>query len=322
MTESAPPSSSPNPFDQWFQTSGLADLFDAAKTTPGLRDALAKARDLVEAPPVPVEERFDIHIAGGNGPLTARVYIPYGADPAPAPGLVFYHGGGFTIGSLDTYDPLCQRLAAVSGVRICSVAYRLAPEHPYPAAVEDALESFDAALGGALTSHGFDKTRLAVGGDSAGGNLAATIARERRDRVIFQLLLYPVLQLVQVKKDRPRWQEGPLLSTATLEEIKKRYLKDADPSDVRVSPLLAGDLKGLPPAWMLAAEFDPLLEEGEAYAAKLAAFGVPVERRVYKTAPHGFLNLSRVMPICITALEDAAKALAAGVARPARPTPA
>jgi len=311
-----------NPIDQWFKSSGLADLFDSAKTTPGLRDAMSKARDLVESPPVPVEQKYDIDIAGGDGPITARVYVPYGADPAPAPGLIFYHGGGFTVGSLDTYDPLCQRLAAVSGVRICSVAYRLAPEHPYPAAVEDALASFDAALGGALTSFGFDRTRLAVGGDSAGGNLAATLARERRDQVAFQLLLYPVLQLLQVKKDRPRWQEGPLLSTATLEEIKKRYLKGADAADVRVSPLLAADLKGLPPVWMLAAEFDPLLEEGEAYAAKLAAFGVPVERKVYKAAPHGFLNMSRIMPVCVTAIEDAAKALAKGVARPAGSTPA
>ncbi|MGJ3231560.1 MAG: alpha/beta hydrolase [Oceanicaulis sp.] len=311
-----------NPFDQWFKTSGLADLFDAAKTTPALREAVGKARDLVEAPPVPVEQRFDIDIAGGDGPLPARIYVPYGADPAPAPGLIFYHGGGFTLGSLDTYDPMCHRLAAVSGVRICSVGYRLAPEHPYPAAVEDALASFDAAAAGALTSFGFDRTRLAVGGDSAGGNLSATIARERRAQVAFQLLLYPVMQLVQVKKDRPRWQEGPLLSTATLEEIKKRYVKDADPADVRISPLLAGDLKGLPPAWMLAAELDPLNDEGEAYAAKLAAFGVPVERKMYKGVPHGFLNLSRIMPTCITALEDAAKALARGVSRPARITPA
>jgi acetyl esterase len=140
--------------------------------------------------------------------------------------------------------------------------------------------------------------------------------------VVFQLLLYPVLQLLQVKKDRPRWQEGPLLSTATLEEIKKRYVKGADPADIRISPLLAGDLRGLPPAFLLAAEFDPLLEEGEAYAAKLAAFGVPVERKVYKAAPHGFLNLSRIMPACVTALEDAAKALAQGVAKPSKPTPA
>jgi len=113
-----------------------------------------------------------------------------------------------------------------------------------------------------------------------------------------------------------------MLSTATLEEVKKRYLKGADPTDPRISPLMAGDLKGLPPAWMLAAEFDPLLEEGEAYASKLAAFGVPVERKVYATAPHGFLNLSRIMPVCITALEDAAKALAKGVTRLAPSTPA
>lgn len=306
----------PNQFQKFFDFSRLTEMFGGDKSTSGLRDLLARARDVVELPPPPVEKRLTVDVAGGNGPIAARVYVPYGAsEETPGPGLVFYHGGGFVIGSLDSYDPLCQRLAAVSGVRIVSIDYRLAPEHPYPAAVEDAFASFDAIAAGALTSFGFDPARLALGGDSAGGNLAATVARERRDRVVFQLLLYPLLQLVQVKKDRPRWQEGPLISVATLEEIVKRYLKDADRSDPRISPLMAADLKGLPPCWMLAAELDPLLEEGEAYAAKLAAFGVPVERKVFNGLPHGFLNLSRVVPATVPAIETAAKALAKGVAK-------
>ncbi|MFW6413367.1 MAG: alpha/beta hydrolase [Oceanicaulis sp.] len=306
----------PNQFQKLFDFSRLTEMFGGDKSTTGLRDLLARARDFVELPPPPVEKRLTVDVAGGNGPIAARVYVPYGAsEETPGPGLVFYHGGGFVIGSLDSYDPLCQRLAAVSGVRIVSIDYRLAPEHPYPAAVEDAFASFDAIAAGALRSFGFDPERLAVGGDSAGGNLAASVARERRGQVIFQLLLYPLLQLVQVKKDRPRWQEGPLLSAATLEEITKRYLHDADRNDPRVSPLLAEDLRGLPPCWMLAAELDPLLEEGEAYAAKLAAYGVPVERKIYNGLPHGFLNLSRVIPATVPAIETVGKALARGIER-------
>lgn len=304
-----------NQLQKLFEASGMAALFSEARSAAALRDALAKARDLVEAPPPPVERVATVDIAGGAGPIPARVYVPFGAsEETPGPGLIFYHGGGFVIGSLEAYDPLCQRLAAASGVRVCSIEYRLAPEHPFPAAVEDALASFDAARAGALVSFGFDPARLAVGGDSAGGNLAAIVAQERRDSVVFQLLLYPLLQLVEVRKPRPRWQDGPLLSTATLEGIVKRYLRDADPSDPRISPLLADDLRGLAPCWMLAAELDPLLAEGEAYAAKLAAWGVPVERKVWLGLPHGFLNLSRILPQTIAAIEGAAKALAAGVA--------
>ncbi|MBL4537360.1 MAG: alpha/beta hydrolase [Oceanicaulis sp.] len=301
--------SDPSLFDTWISQAGLNELFNPQKTVTAMRDAMARMEELVEVAPPPVEAIHDIEISGGAGARPARVYLPYGAQPDSGPGLIFYHGGGFMVGSLKSHDPLCRRLAAVSGVRICSVDYRLAPEHPFPAAVDDAFAAMDAALAGELSAYGFDVSRLAVGGDSAGGNLAASVARERRDQLHYQLLLYPLMQLLQTKKDRPRWQEGPLLSEFTLEEIRKHYIADADPADVRISPLLADDLQGLPPAYILAAEMDPLLDEGAAYRDRLTASGVPVEYKLWKTVPHGFLNMSRLFPACITAIEASARSL-------------
>ena len=301
--------SDPSIFDTWISQAGLNELFNPQKTVTAMRDAMARMEELVEVAPPPVEAIHDIEIAGGADARPARVYLPYGAQPDSGPGLIFYHGGGFMVGSLKSHDPLCRRLAAVSGVRICSVDYRLAPEHPFPAAVDDAFAAMDAALAGELSDYGFDADRLAVGGDSAGGNLAASVARERRDQLHYQLLLYPLMQLLQTKKDRPRWQEGPLLSEFTLEEIRKHYIADADPADVRISPLLADDLQGLPPAYILAAEMDPLLDEGAAYRDRLTASGVPVEYKLWKTVPHGFLNMSRLFPACISAIEASARSL-------------
>ena len=299
-----------NPIEDWFGQSGLADLFDPSKTAAGMRDALRNAQDLLEVSPPKVAGREDVTLESGETRVKARVYTPYGAEEARGPALVFFHGGGFVLGSLDGYDPLCQRLAAVSGLRVVSVDYRLAPEHPFPAAVEDAFAAFDAVRAGGLEDFGVDASRLAAGGDSAGGNLSASIARERRGEVAFQLLLYPLLQLVEVKKARPRWQEGPFLSTATLKQIKKQYVRDADPADPRISPLMAEDLKGVAPAYMLAAELDPLTDEGKVYADRLQAYGIKVERVEHKGVPHGFLSASRLFSACIPALEGAARALA------------
>lgn len=301
--------SDPSIFDTWISQAGLNELFNPQKTVTAMRDAMARMEELVEVSPPPVEAIHDIEIAGGAGARPARVYLPYGAQPDSGPGLIFYHGGGFMVGSLKSHDPLCRRLAAVSGVRICAVDYRLAPEHPFPAATDDAFAAMDAALAGDLAEYGFDAKRLSVGGDSAGGNLAASVARERRDRLHYQLLIYPLMQLMQTKKARPRWQEGPLLSEFTLDEIRKHYIASADPADVRISPLLADDLKGLPPAYILAAEMDPLLDEGAAYRDRLTASGVPVEYKLWKTVPHGFLNMSRLFPACISAIEGAARSL-------------
>ncbi|PWE16889.1 alpha/beta hydrolase [Marinicauda salina] len=289
---------------------GLDGVFGAAKTAPGMRDVLAKAAPFMDVEPPAVETVEDIHIAGGAGPRAARVYVPWDAEENGA-GLVFFHGGGFMVGSIETHHPLCQRLAAVSGVRVVSVDYRLAPEHRFPAAVDDALAAWDTVKAGRLEGYGFNPDRLAVGGDSAGGNLAAVITQARRSEAAFQLLLYPLLQLVEIRKKKMRWQEGPLLSTEMLAQIREAYLPEPGlASDPRVSPLLASDLHGLPPAFMVSAELDPLLAEGKAYADKLAAFGVPVRRIEVAGVPHGFLNMSKLVKQCVPTIGEAGRALA------------
>ncbi|KAA5802249.1 alpha/beta hydrolase [Alkalicaulis satelles] len=296
-----------NVLDKWLDDSGVRELFSPQRTTKAMRDALERASTIIEIAPPPVELCEDITLPGAAGPMAARVYRPY--DALDGAGLIYFHGGGFMVGSLDTHHALCQRLAAVSGVRVCAVDYRLAPEHPFPAAVDDADAALAAAFDGALEAYGFAPSRLSVGGDSAGGNLAAGLAQRLRGRIVFQLLIYPLLQLAAVKKPRPRWQEGPILSQLILEDIVKLYLAGADVSDLRASPLFENDLRGVAPAHILAAEFDPLMEEDRAYADRLSASGVPASFKLWNGAPHGFLNMSRIAPACIPAIEHAGRAL-------------
>ncbi|WP_429910815.1 alpha/beta hydrolase [Glycocaulis sp.] len=292
----------------------LAAHFTPERTAPGMREALRRMIPITELDPPGVEVIEDLTLPGPSEPIPVRVWRPFDAAENGA-GLVYYHGGGFVVGDIDTHAALCQRLAAASGVRVVSVDYRKAPEHAFPAAVNDALAAFDAVHEGALAHHGFAPGRLAVGGDSAGGNLAAVIAQHRRGKVAFQLLFYPLLQLVEIKRARQPWQEGPLLSREVLKRVKESYLRSLDDvRDVRVSPLLADDLKGLAPAFILAAELDPLVNEGAAYADRLAASGVPVERVVFNTVPHGFLNMTRILPQAVEAIVKAAKALEKGLA--------
>lgn len=292
----------------------LAAMFTPERTAPGMREALRRAVTITELDPPGVEEIEDITLPGPATPLPARVWRPFDAADNGA-GLVYFHGGGFVTGDIETHAALCQRLAAASGVRVVSIDYRRAPEHAFPAAVNDALAAFDAVYEGALAYHGFSPDRLAVGGDSAGGNLAAVIAQHRRGKVAFQLLFYPLLQLIEIERARQPWQEGPLLSREILHRVRHSYLRSPDDEkDVRVSPLLADDLKGLAPTFLLAAELDPLVNEGKAYAERLAAFGVPVERVVYNTMPHGFLNMTRILPQAVEAIVQSARALAKGLA--------
>lgn len=302
-------SDSNNLFETVFGDWANADFLAPTKTIPALRNALGKGHELLEKTPPPVAERHDADLEGPGGAISVRIYVPHGADDRSAT-LVFFHGGGFVIGTLNTYDAICQRLAAVSGLRVVSVDYRLAPEHPFPAAVDDALAAFDAISGGALDDHGVDADQLAVGGDSAGANLSAVIAQARRGKVRFQLLIYPLMQLAEIKKANPHWHDVPLVATATLSEISKHYLQGADPNDVRVSPLFAKDLGGVAPAYVMLSELDPLKDEGKAYADRLAASGIAVETRLHKGVPHGFLNASRFIPSAVPAIEEMGRALA------------
>jgi acetyl esterase len=266
-----------------------------------------QARDVLAPPPPPVGEVRDLTIPHPAGiPLPARLYRPAMAEGA-LPLLAYFHGGGWVIGDLDTHDVVCRELANRAGIGVLSVDYRLAPEHRFPAAVEDAFTATKWAHA-AAESLGFDPSRLAVGGDSAGGNLAAVVTLLARDQggppLAAQVLIYPATDLGMTHPSHQRWAEGYLLTRPTMEWFRGHYLSDPEReiADWRVSPLRAGDFRGLPPAFVLTAEYDPLVDEGEDYASRLAQAGVAVETHLMPGMIHGFLTMGKAIPAAATAL--------------------
>ena len=254
-------------------------------------------------------------VVPGDPPLPARLYAPP-LEPEPAlPLLVYFHGGGFVVGDLDTHDPLCRTLAAYAGLRVLSVAYRLAPEHPYPAAVEDALRAFDWAVAHApaLGARG----GVGIGGDSAGANLATVTAQARRHgdgRPAVQFLLYPAVDLGgELPAKLP---DGPLLDARLLRWFGAQYIPPGqDAAHPQLSPLRAADLSGMADAVIVTAGFDPLREQGLAYAARLRAAGTAVDEIDHPELAHGFADFAGVVPAARAALEDAARRLGALAAR-------
>jgi acetyl esterase len=240
-------------------------------------------------------------VAGPAAPIPSRHYRPRDAGfevagpAAPAPLLVFYHGGGFVIGDLDTHDGLCRLIARDAGVHVLSVGYRLAPEHKAPAAVEDASAAYRWATDHAAEL-GADPGRVAVGGDSAGGNLATLVCHLARDAGVtlpaLQLLIYPVTNLRGETRSQTLFAEGYFLAKRDMDWFMDNYLSGAEVegTDPRLSPLLAGDLSGLPPALVLTAGFDPLRDEGNQYAAAMRAAGTTVDHRQMGSLTHGFIN--------------------------------
>lgn len=261
----------------------------------------------------------DIKI-GEGGAIPARLYRPLGSAPnAALPALIYFHGGGWVIGDLDTHDVVCRQIANGSGAAVVSVDYRLAPEHKFPAAVEDAIAAtaWIAAHGATL---GIDTARLAVGGDSAGGNLAAVVALDARDRngpkLIQQTLIYPATESTMSHPSHERFAEGLLLTRPAMKWFLGHYLRGAeDLADWRVSPLRATSLADLPPALVLTAGYDPLCDEGEDYAARLAAAGVPVTRVRVEGMIHGFLTMGKLIPAANEAVAMIAAALKIAFAR-------
>ena len=249
----------------------------------------------------------NLQVGGAAGSLPARLYVPYAAG-ITSPGLVFFHGGGFVVGDLDSHEMLCRRIAASARIRVLSVAYRLAPEHRWPAAPEDAL----AATRWAFAHAGeiaFDPARIAVGGDSAGGNLSAVVAqglkREGHAPLGAQVLIYPCTQFLKMTPSQISYKEGYFLTQAAQDFFVRQYLADkANVYDWRASPLIADDLAGLAPAYVVTAGFDPLLDEGKAYADKLAACGVPVTYREYRDQVHGFFNMTAISKVARDAIAD------------------
>jgi acetyl esterase len=236
----------------------------------------------------------ELTIPGPAGAIRARHYQPAATNTEPAL-LVFYHGGGFVIGDLDTHDDLCRLICRDGGISVLSVDYRLAPEHKAPAAVDDAYAAYRWALEHAAEL-GADPARVAVGGDSAGGNLAALVSqRARTDRLTLpalQVLIYPATDLCGDTRSKTLFADGYFLTARNIDWFMEHYLGGAEVSadDPTVSPLLADDLSGLPPALVLTGGFDPLRDEGNAYAEAMRAAGAPVDLREERSLVHAFVN--------------------------------
>jgi acetyl esterase len=248
------------------------------------------------------------------GGVILRSYRPATvAKTEPLPALVFFHGGGWTIGDLDTHDSLCRELAHGSRCAVFSVDYRLAPESPYPAAVEDCIAATEFVSRNAETLY-VHREQIAVGGDSAGGNLAAVVALHARDAngpaLCFQLLIYPATDQNMETDSLARNGEGYLLTRTLMEKFRSYYLpRPADYADWRASPARAKNHGGLPPAFVLTAGFDPLLDDGRQYVELLARAGVEVAYRDYADMIHGFILMGGVLETANAAVADCCAAL-------------
>lgn len=273
-----------------------------------------ETRAHVQTPP-PVVQSTALKLAPGSaGPVPLRIYRPLGSKPEDfLPALVFFHGGGWTIGDLDTHDVLCRALSNEAHCAVLSVEYRVAPEASFPAAVDDAFAALQFAFKSAA-SLGIDAARVAVGGDSAGGNLAAVAAILARDAnlppLALQLLLYPATDQRMCHASIDRNGEGYLLTKQTMRYFRGNYLPDKSTyTDWRASPLLAPALAGVAPAHIVTAGYDPLCDEGAAYAERLEREGVVSRCVEYGDMVHGFMTMNRVLDAADLAVRDCALAL-------------
>jgi acetyl esterase len=267
---------------------GLVSSDDVPVTRSQLRTLTASLKQ-----DIPVAAVTNLSIPGPAGQIPARHYRAAAAD---APLLVFYHGGGWVIGDLDTHDDLCRLICRDGAVHVLSVDYRLAPENKAPAAVDDAFAAYQWALDHAADL-GADAGRIAVGGDSAGGNLAAVVSQQARNEGVplpaLQLLIYPRTNFGRETRSITLFANGYFLTKRDIDWFTDKYVDGAeiDATDPRLSPLLADDLSGLPPALVLTAGFDPLRDEGAQYAEAMRAAGVTVDHRQFGSLIHGFANL-------------------------------
>jgi acetyl esterase len=257
-------------------------------------------RTFTQPEPPQVAAVRDLEARGPAGPIPLRSYRPAGSDAGAAlPVLVYYHGGGWVIGDLDTHDVLCRQLSNLSGCAVVAVDYRLAPEHRFPAAFDDALAATRWVRAQAATLQ-VDASRMAVGGDSAGGNLAAAVALAARDAgdlpLAFQLLIYPATDQRRGWPSHTTNGQGYLLTKESMDYYHDHYLPDpAQDDDWRASPLLAASHAGLPPAFVLTAGYDPLRDEGLQYAHALSTAGSRATLVNFERQIHGFITMGRVI---------------------------
>jgi acetyl esterase len=275
----------------------------------GARRIHVEQTRLVAGPPEPVAEVSEHAVDGPGGPIPVRVYRP---ETEERPGAIaYFHGGGWVVGTLDTYDPLARALANAAGAVVVSVDYRLAPENPFPAAVTDCWAAVN-WLADHADDLGADPDRLAVGGDSAGGNLATVVARRARDAFVpslrHQLMVYPALDPTTSSASYRELAEGYLLNAADMRWYWHQYLGCADPELPDLAPAWA-DVGGLPPATIITAEYDPLRDEGEDYARRLEHAEVPVALHRFAGVTHGFFRWRAVTPAATDAMAVVGAAL-------------
>ena len=267
----------------------------------------------------PVGQVEDFEIPGPSGPIPVRHYRP--ADEGIGALLVFFHGGGFVVGDLETHDQACRQTCRDAKIPVLSVDYRLAPEHKAPAGVEDCLAAYLWAVEHAAELGASAPSRVAVGGDSAGGNLAAVVSQLARDTgaqpPVLQFLIYPVVDPTARRRSRDVFHKGFYLTSEAIDRFQGQYLDGSgvEAADPRVSPLLTDDLAGLPPALITTAGFDPLRDEGNEYAEKLRAAGVPVDLRVQDSLIHGFYNMAPLGGGPAAAVDQLTSALRAHLSR-------
>lgn len=244
--------------------------------------------------------------------LAAELVVPHRpAHDGPPAVLLYFHGGGFVVGSVRTHAPLCRHLAQLTGCAVLSLDYRLAPEHRFPTAVHDAFDTL-AWLRGAAAGLGLDPRCIAVGGDSAGGTLALVTALQARDvgwPLALQLLFYPGCSAWQDTPSHRRYGHGFVLEAETIQWFFRHYIDDSQREDWRFAPLLAPDFDGVAPAWIGLAECDPLVDEGIQLADALRMAGVPVDLEIYRGVTHEFIKMGRLIPEALCAHQEAARAL-------------
>ena len=290
------------------QLAGHAPLHQL--TAQEARANYAKGANILEVPKAALERVQELQVpVRDDTTIAARLYAP---SHAVLPVLLYLHGGGFTIGSVDTHDILCRELARLSGAAVMSLDYRLAPEHTFPTAVNDAWDGMQ-WLRGQGAALGLDTARMAVGGDSAGGTLAIVCALMARDAglpLALQLLFYPGCAAYGDTPSHQTYAHGYVLEADTIDFFFNHYIPDkAQRTDWRFAPLHAADHSGLAPAWIGLAECDPLTDEGIAYGDLLRAAGVAVDLEIYRGVTHGFIKMGRTIPEAKLAHQHAAAAL-------------